>query len=214
VSGHRCFIILTAPARGRQKPRPAAQDMMRTRQWVVLAALALAIAPGARADPGLLEAMRAGGHLLLVRHARADDRAGALVLDAQGKCANERNLNADGRAQALRLQALLERAGVQFDLVLASPFCRARQTAQIAFGRTAVEPNLAPLEFGPREQAQARTGAIVALLANHAGRGNVALVSHRQNILELALEVIEEGEALVARIRPDGDLDVLGRIRP
>ncbi|GIL05933.1 MAG: histidine phosphatase family protein [Burkholderiaceae bacterium] len=170
------------------------------------------LAPAAHADEAALKALAQGGHAVLVRHAKTDGHAKARVLDPDGNCANEDNLSEEGRAQARRLRARLDQAGAKFDAVLTSPFCRTRETARLVFGRAAVEPNLTALELGTQSEAQACTKAIAALLARHAGKGNVALVTHRPNIDALTMELVEEGEAIVARIGPDGELEVVGRI--
>ena len=180
----------------------------------VLIGAFLVTVPEARADDAALNALHDGGHAVVMRHARISGHAKALVLDSKGNCANEENLSDEGRAQAQRLKAMLDKAGVKFDAVLTSPFCRARDTAQLAFGKAAVEPNLTALELGTPEQARARTKSITDVLAAHASKGNVALVTHRPNIDALTMELVEEGEALVAKIQPGGNLDVVGRIKP
>lgn len=179
-----------------------------------VAVIAAVVGGPAQADEAALRALEQGGHAILIRHAKVGSHERALVLDPAGNCANELNLNDEGRAQARRLKALLDRAGVRFDLVLTSPFCRARDTATLVFGRATVDENLTALELGTPEQAQARTRAMTETLARQAGKGNVALVTHRPNVMMLTLEIVEEGEAIVARIRADGELDVVGRLRP
>lgn len=182
-----------------------------------LAAMTAALfvaAPAAHGDEAAIKALAQGGHAILMRHAKISAHAKAMVLDPNGNCANEENLSDDGRAQSGRLKAMLDKAGIKFDAVLTSPFCRAKETAQLAFGRATVDSNLTALEIGTQAQGQARTQAITDLLARHAGKGNVALVTHRPNIDALTMELVEEGEAVVARIQPNGTLDVVGRIKP
>lgn len=186
------------------------------------ALLTLALAAGAQlisasaaqADEAAIKAMSPGGHAIVMRHAKVSGHSKALVLDPDGNCANEDNLSDEGRAQAQRLKAMLDKAGVKFEAVLTSPFCRARDTAQLAFGKASVDPNLTALEIGTREQAQARTRQMTERLDRHAGKGNIALVTHRPNIDALTMELVEEGEALVAKIQPGGTLEVVGRIKP
>jgi len=179
----------------------------------ITAALFVA-APAAQGDEAAIKALTQGGHAILMRHAKISAHAKAMVLDPNGNCANEENLSDDGRAQSGRLKAMLDKAGIKFDAVLTSPFCRAKETAQLAFGGATVDSNLTALEIGTQAQGQARTQAITDLLARHAGKGNVALVTHRPNIDALTMELVEEGEAVVARIQPNGTLDAVGRIRP
>jgi phosphohistidine phosphatase SixA len=189
--------------------------LKRVDHWRTVAALALsAMTSMVLADEGSLKALAQGGHVILVRHAAISGHAKALALDPSGNCANEENLSEQGRAQATRLKSMLDRAGVKFDLVLTSPYCRAKETAQLAFGRATVDTNLTALENGTQEQALARSKAITELLAGRVGKGSIAMVTHRPNIDALTLELVDEGEAVVARIQPGGDLDVVGRIRP
>lgn len=193
----------------------AARDpVQKTILGLTLATLAFATSSFAVADEGALKALEQGGHALLMRHANTSGHSKALVLDSRGDCSNEENLSDQGRAQAQRVRSMLDKAGVKFDAVLASPFCRTRDTAELAFGRATVDADLTALELGTADQARLRAARITALLARHAGKGNVALVTHRPNIDALTMELVEEGEAIVARIQPDGSLDVVGRIRP
>jgi len=183
------------------------------RAALTLASALLVAMPIAHADEAAIKAMMQGGHAILMRHAKTSGHSKALVLDPQGNCANEENLSDEGRAQAQRLK-MLDKAGVKFETVLTSPFCRARDTAQLAFGKASVDQNLTALEIGSKEQVQSRTKQMTELLGRHAGKGNVALVTHRPNIDALTMELVEEGEALVAKIQPGGTLDMIARIRP
>jgi phosphohistidine phosphatase SixA len=184
------------------------------RAVLTLASALLVAVPIARADEAAIKAMMQDGHAILMRHAKTSGHSKALVLDPQGNCANEENLSDEGRAQAQRLKSMLDKAGVKFETVLTSPFCRARDTAQLAFGKASVDENLTALEIGSKEQAQARTKQLTELLGRYAGKGNVALVTHRPNIDALTMELVEEGEALVAKIQSGGTLDVVARIKP
>jgi broad specificity phosphatase PhoE len=180
----------------------------------IVAALLLTVTRPALADDTAVKAMSQGGHAILLRHARLGGHSKSLVLDPEGNCANEENLSDEGRAQARHLKAMLDQAGVKFDVVLASPFCRTKETAQLAFGQAAVDPNLMALELGTADEVKARTQRVTEVIARQAGKGNIALVTHRPNIDALTMELVEEGEAIVARIERDGTLFVVGRVRP
>jgi hypothetical protein len=52
-----------------------------------------------------------------------------------------------------------------------------------------------------------------SLIAGHRGSSPVVFVSHRPNIDLLSLELIDEGELLVARANESGELTVLGKIQ-
>jgi hypothetical protein len=92
--------------------------------------------------------------------------------------------------------------------------CRCRETAQIAFGKFLIDPALRQM---PPEDAQAREafqGAAGALLTEHRGNAPIVLVNHRPNIDALTMELLNIGELLVGTITEDGEIEVLGKLRP
>ncbi|MGG6310568.1 histidine phosphatase family protein [Paenibacillus macerans] len=92
----------------------------------------------------LLAALRQGGYVLYVRHGEAnvgEDRPGLRPED----CSAQRNLSAVGRGQARRFGSAQRELGIPVATpVLASPLCRTRETAALAFGpaRVRAEPAL------------------------------------------------------------------------
>jgi broad specificity phosphatase PhoE len=89
------------------------------------------------ADDAVWEAIRAPGSVVVLRHSYAPgtfDPPTARLDD----CSTQRNLDADGRAQATRVGEAFKKNGVTVGEVLSSPRCRCLDTARLAFGR--VEP--------------------------------------------------------------------------
>jgi phosphohistidine phosphatase SixA len=121
-------------------------------------------------------------------------------------------LTAQGRALASKIGEAFALHGIKPKLV-SSPMCRCRDTAQIAFGQ-------APLMLPVLREITTADSARVAefeqtaqrLIAQHRGASPLVFVSHRPNIDRLSLELIEEGEMLVAKANSQGELTVLGKI--
>lgn len=88
-----------------------------------------------RIDSALLDSLRQGGYILYVRHGEATEGADLPNPDPED-CRTQRNLSARGREEAVRLGRTLKGLGipVQFP-VSASPLCRTRESAELAFGR-------------------------------------------------------------------------------
>lgn len=99
--------------------------------------LALWFAPAASAqpDPALVHKLREGGYVLFMRHASTDFSQNDSRMTSYEDCANQRNLTDKGRQQAREIGAHVKRLGIPIREVLASPFCRTMETAQLAFGR-------------------------------------------------------------------------------
>lgn len=87
----------------------------------------------------LLGLLRNGGYILYARHGEAtvgEDRPDLNFQD----CATQRNLSGYGRTQAVYYGELLRSLRIPVNLpVISSPFCRAVETARLAFGWRNVE---------------------------------------------------------------------------
>jgi hypothetical protein len=101
-------------------------------------ALLLAVLAGsafAQADPALLTKLRHGGYVLFLRHASTDFSQNDERMTSFDDCTTQRNLTDKGRDEARALGAEIKRLAIPIGPVYASPFCRTRETAQLAFGR-------------------------------------------------------------------------------
>ncbi len=182
----------------------------------LLPATARAASGGAGADGALaalpvsaLAALREGGCVLLLRHARTEPGIGDPPGFRLDDCATQRNLSPDGRAQAGRLGAALREAGVAIDPVRSSRWCRCLDTARLAFGRVEPWPALDSF-FADRSGADAQTAALRRWVLAFRGPRNAALVTHQVNVSALLGGWIDTGETLV--LRPEGgSLATLGR---
>ena len=89
----------------------------------------------------LVDALRDGGHVLYLRHAETPedgtDQPGSI-----GDCSRQRLLTDAGRADARAIGEAVRALGVPVGAVLASPYCRTVETAELAFGRAVVEEGL------------------------------------------------------------------------
>jgi phosphohistidine phosphatase SixA len=151
-------------------------------------------------DEQLVQALRGGGYVIVFRHAFTDmtqaDRDPFVASD----CSAQRNLNAAGRAQARAIGAEFVRLGIPFGAALTSPYCRARETAGLAFGLYEVEAALQQQLSG---DTASRAGAINALLNRVPPPGsNTVMVTHITSLTLVGLPLHSEGDSFV--IRPAG----------
>ena len=178
---------------------------------VALAFVAGPLAPHARADEAGWAALRQPGAVALIRHARAPgtgDPPGFRL----GDCTTQRNLSAEGREQARRLGEAIRARGVPVARVLTSEWCRARDTATLAFGAAETFAALNSF-FAGRTDEPARTDRVRQSIAaaGAAASGALVMVTHHVNITALTGVVPREGEIVVVR-HVDGKVAVQGRI--
>jgi virginiamycin B lyase len=146
----------------------------------------------------LAERLRRGGYVLAFRHAATDFSMTDSTRDLRD-CSRQRNLTAEGRRQARSIGREFRRLGVPVGRVLASPFCRTRETASLAFGRAVSSRALLSAEFFEGERAAQRQPArLRRLLARPPRRAtNTILVSHNFAIDDATGESLAEGEAVI-----------------
>src|SRR5918997_4624518 len=151
----------------------------------------------AASEAAAWEALRASA-IVLFRHATAPgsgDPPGMRL----GDCSTQRNLDAAGRAQAARIGEAIRARGVAVGAVLASRWCRAAETADLAFpGRARAEPAFDSF-FAERGEGPARTAEARRILLGWAGPGALVVVTHQVNITALAGVVPSSGEGVVLR---------------
>lgn len=144
---------------------------------------------------GVVGELRRGGHVVAFRHAATDSSMD--TTDDLSDCSRQRNLSAAGRRQSRAIGRAFRRLGIPVGRVLASPFCRARDTARLAFGRVRLSRALLSVEF--RDDPDRRPPPLGRLLATEPGLGtNTVLVSHGSAIDEATGVNPEEGGAVVA----------------
>lgn len=89
----------------------------------------------------LLNSLRKGGFIFYVKHGEANVGSDLPNLNFQN-CLTQRNLSDFGRSQAIYYGEILRYLQIPIqNPVSASPFCRAIETTQLAFGNNNVEVN-------------------------------------------------------------------------
>jgi len=169
----------------------------------------LAISGQAQATEAGWALLRNGGHVVLIRSAMAPGVGEPHNFEID-KCATQRNLSERGRQQARKIGALIAARAAPVERVLTSRFCRARDTARIAFGEG---EDFAPLDPPSADETErnVQIEAILREIRDYSGSGNLILVTHLETIKALTGAPAREGEAVI--VSPDGEkLHILGRI--
>jgi phosphohistidine phosphatase SixA len=191
------------------------------KQAVLVAALAAGVLAGrAEAQAGsstdLVSALRAGGLIVVMRHASSPaevpDRSSANADNA----AAERQLDDMGKAGAAAMGAALRALTIPVAEVLTSPTYRARQTARLA-----LLPNPMPVEaLGDGGQSmqgvpESRAAWLRQRVTRFPARGNTIIITHMPNIGVAfpAWGAVADGEAIVLGPDGNGGATVVGRIR-
>jgi len=126
--------------------------------------------------------------------------------------AQQRLLSDLGIAQSELIGAAFRAQGLPVGEVLASPFARCRDMAEIAFGRVEERMELVGL-LSDRDGHAERISYLRRKLSEPTRGGNRIIVSHRSNIAEVAGVTLAEGDAVV--VEPSqGSWTILAELRP
>jgi phosphohistidine phosphatase SixA len=166
----------------------------------------------------MLSALKSGGYVIYLRHAITDTTKSDRDPVTFGDCSTQRPLSDPGRNLARSIGQTIKTKGIRIDQVLASPYCRAEETAALAFPGAKMKP-LPMLAYSlamPKEQAVKAAAELKSALAATPATGtNTVIVGHTSNLKEAAgIWPKKEGGAVVFRPDGNGGFALVGTIDP
>ena len=164
----------------------------------------------------LVNAVRQGGTVILMRHAATEKRADETIKFRLEDCSTQRNLSEEGKRDATEIGQAFQRLGIQVSEVQTSPYCRTVETGRLAFGKATPTEALAVGDALSMDGKLGRASEIRKLLDTAPPQGsNVVLITHTGNLLyAFGLDSRPEGVAHVFRPTGTGRASYLGRIDP
>ncbi len=168
----------------------------------------------------IIDLLREGGFVIYIRHASTDWSQKDVEPYQFYDCAKQRNLDAHGREEAMKIGEAFNALNIPIAKVLSSPFCRTRDTAELAFKDFEIENDL---QHMPVAESPTKEETILflwdrmdELLAQVPPEGeNVVLVSHSGNLAH-RVDISYLPEGLMVIFKPDGkgSSELKGMITP
>ncbi len=155
------------------------------------------------AGQALVDALRHGGYVIVMRHATTEAKPDAATVDI-ANCATQRNLAVEGRTMAQSIGHAIVAMHIPVAHVIESPFCRTRDTADLAFAQAGeTNPGLGEKALKNDTTAADAAATLRPLVANPVPvGGNTIIVTHGFNIKSILGADVVEGEAAI--FKPDG----------
>ncbi len=167
-----------------------------------------------------------GGYIIVIRHASTVAGIGDPPGFTLDDCATQRNLSAEGRAQAGRWRAAISAHRVPIGDVFSSAWCRCVDTAALAFGtpETSTASSAPPKVwaalnsfFESAQNEATQTASVKSKLAgliqtNKKAGKNAVLVTHQVNVAALTGVSPRSGEAVIIQVDARGNVMVVGRL--
>lgn len=165
----------------------------------------------------LVERMREGGFVLYIRHAQTEaDYANQVTADP-ADCATQRVRSRTGWTQARTIGAAITMLDIPVGEVLASQYCRAWQTADLAFGRHAETEalNFEPAEDYTEAQLAAMRDRVAPLIAAPVPAGTNRVIVGHDDPFEAVTGIYPEPQGVTYVLSVEGGgIRVLGQIPP
>jgi phosphohistidine phosphatase SixA len=187
--------------------------------WSRIALLAVALvlpslgSASLAADDETWALLKKPGHVVLLRHSNAPSSVPESNDMDFKNCAIQRNLDADGRAQAGRIGDAFRQRGIKQVKLVSSIYCRALDTARLMrLGPITSQPVLNQVFLAdiPGMREAGTKGR--ALLKAIPGKQLTVLVSHVTNIQAIAGVQLDSGQMAVVHLDPAGEVVVDGKI--
>lgn len=165
-----------------------------------------------------LEAVRAGGFVLFIRHGPTDSSRPDHVPIDINDCNTQRPLSVEGRKVMHEVARQFHRADIPYDEVYSSPLCRGYQTAMIIFGEEGyrIDENLMYVAALTSIEKQPIIERTRELLSTPVPLGsNRIIVAHGPNLVEVMDYFPVEGTVVIIRPHRDGNgFDYVASIEP
>lgn len=191
---------------------------------IVALAMGLSIGKGHAKEPGflpapkVLELLKSGGYILYFRHFETGADTPDQIKAMLGDCATQRQLNARGASQAIAVRDAVQRNGVSISTIYSSPFCRAWQSADLAFGGHNIVDGLKlppAKDYSPEQRAQMKTALVPLLTASVPAGANVVIMAHDDNLPAAGgPDIKQQGEAVLIKPTAGSGFEVIGHVAP
>jgi phosphohistidine phosphatase SixA len=166
----------------------------------------------------LVEALKAGGHVIYFRHFETGADTPDQHLAKYSDCTTQRQLNEKGVRDAVRVRDAFVKLGIPVGEVLASPFCRSWQSSDLSFGRHRIIDGLKLPPSKDYTDADKTTmkSTLVPLLSVAPPSGtNLVIMGHDDNMPAAGgPEMKTQGEAVIAKPDGKGGFVVVAQVQP
>ncbi len=160
----------------------------------------------------------AGGYVIYFRHAATEKDYADQVSADPNNCSTQRTLSETGWRQAELIRNSFAKLGIPVGAVVSSQYCRAWQTAKLAFGTYRKDPalNFEPSEEYTADQVEKMKRQVVPMLSSPPAKGTNTVIVGHDDPFEAATGIYPEpqGVAYIVQPKPDGGFAILGSIAP
>ena len=154
----------------------------------------------------LLDSLRRGGYVIYIRHASTEKDYADQVTAVMGNCSTQRTLSESGWKDAKAIGEGFRIYDIPVAQVISSQFCRAWQTADLAFGRYVKNGDLnfpKAEDYTDAQVADMKARLNPMLTAVPPTGQNTVIVGH-DDLFEAATGIYPDPQGIAYIVKPDG----------
>jgi phosphohistidine phosphatase SixA len=160
----------------------------------------------------MIERLKNGGHILLIRHAFAPGSGDPAVFTI-GDCATQRNLDENGRIQARNIGHWLRERGIASARVYSSQWCRCLETANLMQLGPVKELSALNSFYERPKDRQPNISALKHFISQQPVNSElIVFVTHFVTIGAITGESVSSGMGVLLELAEDGPYKVVGRL--
>lgn len=154
----------------------------------------------------LVKALQQGGYVIYFRHAQTEKDYADQISAKMGDCSTQRMLSEAGWQQARKIGQGFSNLKIPVGEVYSSEYCRAWQTADLAFGKYKKMPalNFAPAEEYTEAQTKQMRDAVMPMLSAVPARGTNTVIVGHDDVFDAATGIYPEPQGIAYILKPDG----------
>ncbi len=173
----------------------------------------LVSAAGHASSERLIDQIKSGGHVLMIRHAHAPG-IGDPDHFRIGDCATQRNLSDQGRHQARQIGQWMRDRGIDTAHVYSSQWCRCLETARgLDLGPVSELPALNSFFDRPQDR-EPNLSDLRTFLSQQPSNGPlIVLVTHSVTISAITGKNVSYGQGIVLKLQNDGETAYIGPLK-
>lgn len=164
-------------------------------------------------DSALVKAMQDGGHILMIRHANAPGFGDPDNFKI-GDCSTQRNLDGQGRQQAVKIGDWLRSNNIEAEAVYSSQWCRCLETARLLDMGTVSE--MPPLNsfYQMSQNRKPSLDALKQFIAEQAVDNKlIIMTTHHVTIAAIAGKNVSPGNGVLLKLNESAPYEFVGVVR-
>lgn len=154
----------------------------------------------------LLNSLRKGGYIIYLRHAQTEKDYADQISAVMGDCSSQRMLSEVGWEQSKLIGKAFRQYLIPVGEVISSQYCRAWQTADLAFGKYVKNPalNFPKAEDYTEEQVAQMKAQLMPLLTAIPKQGTNTIIVGHDDLFEAATGIYPAPQGMAYILKPDG----------